>query len=371
MRALMAYIGSDIKGMNRRIVYELLCCKGELSRAEISRITGISAPTVLKIVDYLQRIGCVREVGEGESPLGRKPNILQFDAGFSYAVGVNFSGVDVDIGITDFSGTICYMRHLPVIPDFEKVLKEILPAEIRNIIAASNIASEKIRGICIGLPGVINPEKKTIGLAPLVGIRDRKDYSWYISDLSCRLGMPVRFENDANMAAIGEFRARNFTPRDDLLFITIGKGLGAGLILNGKLRTGKHFFAGELGYMVFDRDFRARRDQAGWLETASRLDTVYSERNHDMTMVDVLAANLALAVVNICISVDVTDVVLGKIRNEAFYRQLIQRTDYYLHRLCTLDINFSIPVSKEPTITGCAHTVIDSEVDRLFDVSET
>lgn len=362
----MPYSGSDIKGMNRRIVYDLLLHKGEMSRAEISRMTGISAPTVLKIVDYLKELGCIQEMGEGESALGRKPNLLRFDASIGYAIGVNFSGVDIKVGIVDFSGSICYKEQFPVVPDFKKVMKEILPEQIRDIVKRSGIAVEKIRGLSIGLPGVVNSSEKTIELAPLVGISDKLDYSVYITDLSDRLSMPVYFENDANMAAMGEFKSREYQNSDDLLFITIGKGLGAGLILGGKLRTGKRYFAGELGYMIFDPAYRVANNNAGWLETNIRLDDLRNTAVPDMKAIDNLAVNLALAIVNICISVDITDVVLGRFKDEEFYKLLIERINYYLRELSVLDINFGVPVCTDPTIVGCAHVIIDSETDRIF-----
>jgi predicted NBD/HSP70 family sugar kinase len=363
----MSYVGADIKGMNRRIVYNLLLHNDGISRADISRMTGISAPTVIKIVEYLEQTGCVREIGEGVSPLGRKPNILQFDPSFGYAVGINFSGVGIDVGIVDFSGTVCYTERFPVVPDFEEVMSDILPQKIPASIKKSFIPPEKIRGICIGLPGVVDHEKKTIGLAPLVGIADEKNFSGYISDLSEKFKMPIRFENDANMAAMGEFKARKSCDDEDLLFITLGKGLGAGLILNGKLRTGPRYFSGELGYMVFDGTYCSAKNGAGWLESALQLDCLREEQKNETETIDNFASYLALAIVNICVSIDIKTVVLGKFCSGDFYQMLVQRINYYLQKFSKLNVMCVPPVSAEPTVAGAAQVVIDSETDKMFE----
>ena len=231
----MSYIGSDIKDMNRRIVYDTLLKNGGLSKAAISRMTGISAPTVIKIVDYLKQLGCIEELGEGTIPLGRRPDMFRFNPDFAYAVGVNFSGVDIVIGLMDCAGKFRCTRSVAVVPDFSRVMNSILPEEIHTLIIQSGIQAERIKGICFGLPGVVNHAEKTIGLAPLIGIIEPQNYTPIIEQLEQKFGIPVYFENDANMAAMGEFRARGLHAGDDLLFLTVGKGLGSGIILDGRL----------------------------------------------------------------------------------------------------------------------------------------
>lgn len=362
----LAYIASDIKGMNRKIVYDLFLSKNEMSKSEISRATGISAPTVMKIIDYLKKIGCIKEIGEGRSPVGRRPNILQFDPSAGYAIGVDFSGVEIKIGIVDFGYHLCYFEQFSTKSNFRQVLNNDFPLQVRNIIEKSQIPYEKIRGICIGVPGVVNPLQQTIELAPLVGIIQKEDYSAMAARISDSLNMPVVFENDANVAAIGEFTARKFDANDDLLFITIGKGLGAGIILAGRLRKGNHAFAGELGYMVFSKDYHVRPDEAGWLEKEIKLDNLRQEKGIDMESLDNLAGNLALAIVNICVPLEIGHVVLGKFKDDAYYQLLIKKINFYLRSLSTLEISCEPSHCKEPAVLGGAHLIVESVIDDLF-----
>lgn len=362
----MSYIASDIKGMNQKIVYNLFLTKNETSKSEISRETGISAPTVSKIVDYLEKIGCVKEIGEGESSIGRKPNMLQFDPNAGYAIGVDFSGVEIRIGIVDFGYHLRFMKKYSTTSNFQTVLNNDFPQQVRSIVEEANIPFEKIRGICIGVPGVVNEKLKTIELAPLVGIIEKQDYSAMASRISDSLQIPVIFANDANVAAIGEFIARKYTDSDDLLFITIGKGLGAGIILNGKLRKGSRSFAGELGYMVFSKDYQVKSDEAGWLEQEIQLDRLRQEEKSDREVIDNLAANLALAMVNICVPLEIDHVVLGKFKEEVFNRVLLERINAYLRTLSAFDFLCEAPHCEEPAILGGAHLIVESVVDDLF-----
>ena len=354
--------------MNRKIVYNLFLSKAEMSKSEISRETGISAPTVIKIIDYLKTIGCVKEIGEGESAIGRKPNMLRFDPSAGYAIGVDFSGVEIKIGIVDFGGNVCYIEKLPTASNFEKVLNNDFPLRIQKLIEAAKISADKIKGICIGVPGVVNADQKTIELAPLVGIIKKKDYSEIVSKISDALKIPVIFENDANAAVIGEFVARKYMSDDDLLFITIGKGLGAGIILNGKLRKGQNYFAGELGYMVFGKNYKAEENKAGWLEMEIRLDELRQEKSINIDSLANLACNLALAIVNICIPFDINHVVLGKFKSDVFNKLLIDKINFYLNSFSTLNIICERSVCDEPAILGGAHTVIESVINELFGV---
>lgn len=362
----LAYIASDIKGMNRKIVYDLFLSKNEMSKSEISRETGISAPTVMKIIDYLEKIGCVKEIGEGRSSVGRRPNILQFDPSAGYAIGVDFSGVEIRIGIVDFGYHLCFFEQFSTQSDFKQVLNHDFPLHVQSLLQKSRIPREKIRGICIGVPGVVNPVQQTIELAPLVGIIEKEDYGAMAARISASLNMPVIFENDANVAAIGEFVARKYTDDDDLLFITIGKGLGAGIILNGKLRKGGRAFAGELGYMVFSKEYQVKPDEAGWLEREIQLDSLRSEKEIDMDSLDNLACNLALAIVNICVPLEIGHVVLGRFKDDAFYRLLLKKIDAYLRSFSTLEVSCEASRCTEPAVLGGAHLIVESVLDELF-----
>lgn len=363
----MAYIAQNLKEMNRRTVYRLLLEKEIPSRAEISRQTGISAPTVLKIIDYFEENGLIEDLGGGETPLGRKPQMLRFQPCARYAIGVEFAGVDLKGGIVDLAGNIRHFNRTPVVPVFETVLRESLYRQVDQMIRESGIAREKIGGICIGVPAVVNKQDETIDLAPLVGITELTKYTDMVTELSAKLDMPVFLENDANVSVIGEFIHRGMGPQDDLLYIILGKGIGSGIILNGALRQGVSYSAGEIGYMAFDKRFVADKHRAGWLEQQLNLDALRSVTG-DISddLLDDIAGNLALAILNICLPLDIRRIVFGRFRDLAFDARLVERINEYLQKLSVLDLECRLPLCEEPGIVGCASIVTEPMLNGIL-----
>ncbi|CAA7602628.1 ROK family [Acididesulfobacillus acetoxydans] len=338
-----------------------------MSKAELSRITGISAPTILKIIDYFIKIGCVVEVGEGDAALGRKPQMLRLNSQAAFAIGVEFNGFEIKMGIVDMAGEICKLRVEAAVPSFKKVIGIELVGKLKELIAESKIPTDKILGVCIGVPGVINPESRTIDLAPLEGVTESTDYARIIEDLTRHLNMPVIIENDANAAVIGEFHCRGFGNRDDLLFILIGKGIGAGIIFDGKIRRGRSLVAGEIGYMVFDEKSVTDKKQEGWLEKKLNLDLLMQSRNNvPEEYFDTIAANLALVIVNICVPLEINHIVLGHIIDERFDTRLLERINTYVRSLSVLDLICQFPLCREPVIAGCANLVMEPVLDRIL-----
>lgn len=361
----MAYIPQHLKEMNRLIVYKLLQQKNNLSKAEISRLTGISVPTVMKIIDYFKELGFVEEYGQGESLLGRKPHILNYIPYIAYAIGVEFAGIELKIGIVDFAGNICYIEKKSVLPDFNTIMSQELAKDIEEVINRSGISREKIKGTCIGAPGVVNVKQQTIALAPLVGVTEVMNYSNFVETLSNRLKMPVIIENDANAAAIGEFVCRGLGLNDDLLFMILGKGIGAGIILNGQLRMGNNYSAGEIGYMIFDKEFVVSKQQSGWLEQNLCLDELRCNSINTEAL-DVIAGNVALAIINICVPLEISHAIFGRLKDDDFDKMFVQRINKYLHALSVLNLECQLSQCKEPCIVGCANFVIEPIIHNLF-----
>jgi predicted NBD/HSP70 family sugar kinase len=345
--------------MNRETVYHLLMSRGELSKADISRQTGISAPTVIKIIDYFKDIGCVEELGEGEAVLGRKPQMLRFNPSAGYSIGVEYSGIAINAGIVDLAGNLCFQSSCAAPNDFAQVVGNDIPRKIEEMISDSGIPRDKLHGVCLGVPGVVDTKKKTIDLAPLVGVRDSISCSEIFDKLSARLGMPVIIENDANAAAIGEMTASGMGPHDDLMYIMVGKGLGAGIILDGKLRKGKNYSVGEMGYMVFAKDYKLDKKNAGWLENRLQIDRLRSEDIISENELNDFALHLSLAIVNVCVPLEINKVVIGRLKSLQFDTLLVKKIREYLNDMSIMKIKCSLPVCSQPTIVGCASLVTD------------
>ena len=381
---MKSYVASHLKDMNRKTVYQLISSVGEISKAEISRQTGISAPTVLKIIDYFLENNFVYEAGEGDSPLGRKPQILKFNQEAAFSIGVEMEGDFIKLGIIDLLGNIKLCRRFRVSPDFSEIVNNKLGHYIENIIEESGTEKGKILGIGLGIPGVVDPENYIVEFAPLVGIASKKDCKDIIGNLKGTLSLPVFIENDANAAAIGEFVERKLDADSDLVYVSLGTGLGSGIILNGKLRRGKRNTAGEIGYMVFDKEFRTSRSEAGWMESRinfhalsqrwERFSTLESEesimnirKSKDFyLLVDYIASNIALSIANISNLLDINLIVIGGISAEVLGDPLIESLNEYLSRLCLLDVQCEFQKCPEPGIVGAASIVTNKRLNEML-----
>ncbi len=361
---MRSHVASDLKEHNRRVVYDLIRSRGELSKAEITRSSGISAPTVIKIIDYFTSLGIVGEAGEGESALGRKPMLIRFEPRAAYAVGSEYDGVHLSVGLVDLSGRICALRRSPAPADLRDLLGSLLAREVEELISGAGVPREIIRGICVGVPGAVNPERRVIGLAPLVGIMDEVDYAPLAAALGTTLGFPVLVANDANAAALGEFAAREPEEGGDLVFVELGRGVGAGLILDGQLRTGPRSSSGEIGYMAFEGGIDTSARNPGWLEARMDLASFWSEAESrgepSPDSLDRVASLLALALANICIALDIDRVVVGGAGRESFGPALLSRLRSGLDKLCPMRVTCEISRSREPGVAGAASLSLES-----------
>lgn len=376
---MKSFVASHLKDMNRKNVYKLISSVREISKAEISRQTGISGPTVIKIANFFLENDFVKEAGEGEAAVGRKPQILRFNPDADFSIGVELEGDFLSLGIVNLEGNIGSLKKIKVTPNFERIIKHDLIANIENAINEAKIPKSKILGVGIGIPGVLDAENYIIDFAPLIGVNDKTDYRMIFENLSRNLKLPVYIENDVNVAAIGEYVTRRLTSEQDLIYVSLGTGLGSGLILNGKLRRGRRNSSGEIGYMVFDRSFQTSKTKAGWMESQVNLKALMERWDFSPSvgadsispddvnlLTDYVASNLALCISNLSMSVDIDLIVIGGITVEILGEPLVMSVQKYVSRLCLLDTDIQLQKCKEPGVVGAASIVTEIKLNELL-----
>ena len=158
------YMPKYLKTKNRMMIFDLFRNQNIMSRAELVRITGISFPTVLKIVDKLLELGILIELEETtQSPgAGRRGHLLRFNPRAYYAIGLEFEGQIVHMGLVDMLGTCQYCRsiHLPVQNHTLELSK--LTREISKLMALAAGEQIPVLGIGIGFPAMVNPQTNSI-----------------------------------------------------------------------------------------------------------------------------------------------------------------------------------------------------------------
>ena len=233
-----------LKDLNERTVLEAIRAAPPISRAEISRRVGISKPTVSLALRSLVTAGLVREADhDGDGP--------SYGATFFEPVPEAAFVLGLDLGTRFVRGAVCDLRgEIRARQDAElpratatAALDEI-EALVASLVDASDIDAALIDGTVLGVPGAV--DGPTIRLATNV---DGLEGEVFLPAVRERLGRDVTVVNDINLAALGEHWRGVARGVDDFAFISIGTGLGAGVVLRGELQRGAHGTAGELDFV--------------------------------------------------------------------------------------------------------------------------
>ncbi|MEZ0537575.1 ROK family protein [Caldicellulosiruptoraceae bacterium PP1] len=366
------YVASHLKDMNRRTVYQIFEEKETLSRAEVSRITGISAPTILKITSHMMKKNILFEIGEGESDLGRKPLLLKFNPEASYTIGIDFQNEYIILGIVDLKGEIKGINKIQISSSFIDILKSDLKFYIENLIKEYNIDISKILSVGIGIPGVVNSDEYIINVAPAIGITKQVNISHEIKSLSDYFNLPIYIENDVNAAAVGEFNLRNKNSYNHLVYLTIGNGVGAGIILNKSLYKGTRYAAGEVGYMIFDKNSQTVKEDRGWLEkqidfnTVCNLSVNESHNNQIQIILDQVTSYTALCIANIASVLDIETFIVGGDLPNMLKKPFFNKLEEYTNKFCLNNILIERQKSDFPTLVGVATIARINSIDILL-----
>lgn len=237
---------SLIKDMNTSTILQIVRTKGPISRAEISKLTGLNPATVSSNTANLMEIGLVRETGIGVSSGGRKPLLIELNPGAYYVIGVDMGTTDVSTGVTDLEGRIQCKATLPFGDSRtpEQILG-IIGQSIHEVLNISKLTAEEIIGIGMGIHGLVNPEKGISLFAPAFQWEDVQIAEYF----SGQFGLPVSIDNDARAMALGEKWFGKAAQVSNFVFLNIGTSVGSGIYVNGELLQGAYFGAGEIGHI--------------------------------------------------------------------------------------------------------------------------
>lgn len=251
MAATTSATPSMLRALNERTVLEAIRADAPISRAEISRRVGISKPTVSLALRSLLEARLVREV-DGHAQRGRYgAKLFESVPEARLVLGLDMGGRFLRGAICDLHGDV---RARQDIETAGAQALELLDAvvELRDqLIAACDLSADAIDGCVIGVPGVVDPVTGAVRLAANVPGLEGAPVG---RELQQRLGVPVTVENDIDLAAVGERWRGVGRGVDSFAFLSVGTGLGAGLVIRGELVRGHHGAAGELDFALGGED---------------------------------------------------------------------------------------------------------------------
>jgi predicted NBD/HSP70 family sugar kinase len=266
-----------LRELNLLRVVDALRRAGTASRSDLARMTGLSRSTVTTLVSDLQGRGLIVEQADARiepTGRGRPPVFLRLDAAAGAALGVDFGHRHVRVAVADLSSTVLAERFVEM--DVDDVPEEALDAAAElaaEVLAEAGIARSRVIGTGMALSAPIDRHKGVVGSTVLpswAGIQAGEE-------LSRRLEVPVELDNDANLGALAEVSFGAGRGLADIVYVMMSSGLGAGLVLGGRLYHGASGIAGELGHIQAQPEgAMCRCGSRGCLETVASTGALLS-----------------------------------------------------------------------------------------------
>jgi predicted NBD/HSP70 family sugar kinase len=241
-----------LRDRNRERVVGVLRERGRVSQADIARVTGLSRTTVHTLVSELKDSGILHEAEAAVPDFrgGRPAVLLMLRQSAQAVVGIDFGHSHVGVAVADIGHNVLAERRCDL--DVSHDARTALDAAARmvdEVLAEAQVERKSVIAAGIGIPGPVDRSTGTAGsptiLPGWIGVR--------IGDeMHDRLGVPVEIENDANLGALAELTWGAGRECSNFVYIKVATGIGAGLVINGKLLRGATGTAGEIGHTTLD-----------------------------------------------------------------------------------------------------------------------
>ena len=230
--------------------------RGGVSQADLSRLTGLSRTTVSTLIGELRSGGYVAEL-EAPEPLrpagaqgGRPPVLLALDSSAGAAIGIDFGHSHVRVAVADLAHRILCERERELPVDADPVGSLDSAADlVRATLKSAGVAEPSVIGVGMGIPGPVDHRTGLVGSTSILpgwlGIRAGEE-------MGNRLRLPVAVDNDANLGALAEASWGAARDCENVAYIKASSGIGAGLVLGGRLHRGANGSAGEIGHDIVD-----------------------------------------------------------------------------------------------------------------------
>ncbi len=265
----------SLRELNRGLVVDALRRRGAASRAELARATGLSRATVSTLTSELIKEGLVLEREAESEPsdrapakAGRPPVLLALDPRAGTVLGIDFGHSHVRVAVSDLSSRVLAEHHAVVDVDRSAAKALDAAAEMASaVLAEAGVPADGVFGCGVGIPGPIDQRTGTVGSSPILP-------GWTglpaAAELADRLGLEVDVDNDATLGALGEATHGAARGVQDVIYVKLATGIGAGLLLGGRLHRGASGIAGEIGHVLYDPNGKlCRCGSRGCLETAA------------------------------------------------------------------------------------------------------
>lgn len=249
------FIQKPVRGQNRLLILSLIRKFGSVSRVELAKVTGLSTAALTNITSQLLDLGLIKEVGLGESSQGRKPVLLEFNHKARHLIGVDVGRISIRSCLTDLSGhiLICKKRDFDLQKEWQHVHLEIVN-QVTELLNEAPDLRMSIAGVGVATPGnphlrqiiIFDPEQRSIPIdfAP-------PSFQGYVQE---KTGLPTLVANATDAAALAETWYGAAQSVESIIYLTIGTGVKASLVVHGQLYPNLDGFTPEFGHTTIDVD---------------------------------------------------------------------------------------------------------------------
>ncbi|MCI4445297.1 MAG: ROK family transcriptional regulator [Candidatus Aminicenantes bacterium] len=237
--------------LNTRKVLKLIRENPPISRAEISKLSGLSAPTVSRIVEDLIKEGLVEEIGAGLSNGGRRPNLLRFCPDNNFIIGIDLGTTNIYGVLANLEAEIISEEKVPtqVEEGFYSVMDRTFEV-IEKLKAQLGKKQSHLCGVGMAVAGLINKKRNIVEFSP--------NFHWHDADivgyLAQKTDIPIFFDNVTRVMALGELFYGIGRKYKNFICVNVGYGIGAGIIINGQPLYGTKGMSGEFGHITLEKD---------------------------------------------------------------------------------------------------------------------
>jgi predicted NBD/HSP70 family sugar kinase len=380
------------RAINDRLALRLLQSEGPLTAGRLKELTGMSRPSVADLVERLRDAGLIEVVGEtGEARRGPNARVYGIVAERAFVAGLDVRVESIGVEIADLLGRTVARAGVTFAEKADPG-RTVEDGVALLLDAARQAGVTGLHTVACGAPGWIDPVTGRIGSSAALP-------AWHgdlVAEVRKRFCVPVLLENEVNLAAVAEQRARPEEDGDTFVLLWIGGGVGAAVVLDGRLRRGISGGAGEVGFLPIS--------ESGGLPTATVCDNGYHglvgsravcalARRHGIAsggcadaqaaasavraaaaagaagaaFLDDLAVRIALGAAAICAVLDPGQVVLAGEVGQAGGAALAERVAGRLARLTPLrTLVRPTAVDQAPVLRGAVITAMDAAQDALF-----
>jgi len=253
-----------IRAINRSAVLNTIKTQGPISRTRVAKLTGLSGATVSGICADLIASDLIFEKEEGDSSGGRRPILLALNPRGGFVIGLKLAERHITGAITDLESTVIAKDSYPLDTHSITDVLNLADDAVQDLLASSGTTKEMLLGVGIGLAGIVDGGSGILRNSPFFGWRDVP----LKTALQNQLDVPVFVDNDVNTLTLTELWFGAGQGVENFLTVTVGRGIGLGLVINGQLYHGAQGGAGEFGHTVVDPDGqRCECGKRGCLET--------------------------------------------------------------------------------------------------------